>query len=355
MGIAVFYLFQLQWKKLLVYGIASLAILVALWLLLLQLAKATGGEAFMAEVIRMQIGGRLSSGASPEFSAYFTGAFGNYALAYPFAEIGFFALLYRLFSQPSSLDDDNIRLVNFMGVWALVIMLGMSFPDTKKARYLLSMTFPLSVVASYFMLQNGTGVFAFLRRLYSGIILALPGILAMALPFAAARVADRGLDLANLPVNTVIIILVALQIIAIAWAFTGWKQNTSLKAELSMGVLAFWLVLITILEPAELQTRDATFFVSRVEAIRQEQHLPLVFYQEKADVMGKVYVVNAAQLITPAFIDDLADIAGFPSGLLLVTQEDITAGLQGLGVAANLVATGTMDNAPFFAYTITLR
>jgi len=198
-------------------------------------------------------------------------------------------------------------------------------------------------------------VFAFLRRLYSGIILALPGLLAIALPFAAAKAADRGLDLANLPVNTVIIILVALQIIAIAWAFTGWKQNTSLKAELSMGVLAFWLVLITILEPAELQTRDATFFVSRVEAIRQEQHLPLAFYQEKADVMGKVYVVNAAQLITPAFIDDLADIAGFPSGLLLVTQEDITAGLQGLDVAANLVATGTMDNAPFFAYTITPR
>ncbi|MGB5426856.1 MAG: hypothetical protein WBN95_08700 [Gammaproteobacteria bacterium] len=164
MGIAVFYLFQLQWKKLLVYGIASLAILVALWLLLLQLAKATGGEAFMAEVIRMQIGGRLSSGASPEFSAYFTGAFGNYALAYPFAVIGFFALLYRLFAQPSSLDDDSIRLVIFMGVWALVIMLGMSFPDTKKARYLLSMTFPLSVVASYFMLQNGTRRVCFFKK-----------------------------------------------------------------------------------------------------------------------------------------------------------------------------------------------
>ena len=354
-GIAVFYLFQLQWKKLLVYGIASFIILVALWLLLLQLAKVAGGDVFMAEVIRMQIGGRLSSGASPEFSAYFKGAFGNYALAYPFAVIGYFALLYRLFAQQSSLSDDRIRLVIFMGVWALVIMLGMSFPDTKKSRYLLSMTFPLSVVASYFIVQNGTGVFAFLRRLYSGIILALPGLLAIALPFAAAKAADRGLDLANLPVNTVIIILVALQIIAIAWAFTGWKQNTSLKAELSMGVLAFWLVLITILEPAELQTRDATFFVSRVEAIRQEQHLPLAFYQEKADVMGKVYVVNAAQLITPAFIDDLADIAGFPSGLLLVTQEDITAGLQGLDVAANLVATGTMDNAPFFAYTITPR
>ena len=53
-GIAVFYLFQLQWKKLLVYGMASLALLVALWLLLLQLANAAGGEVFMTEVIRQE-------------------------------------------------------------------------------------------------------------------------------------------------------------------------------------------------------------------------------------------------------------------------------------------------------------
>ena len=157
-GIAVFYLFQLQWKKFLIYGIASLALLVALWLLLLQLANIAGGDVFMAEVIRMQIGGRLNSGASPEFSAYFKSAFGNYALAYPLAVIGYFALLYRLFSQQVRLSDDRIKLVIFMGFWALVIILGMSFPDTKKSRYLLSMTFPLSVVASYFIYQHEKGV-----------------------------------------------------------------------------------------------------------------------------------------------------------------------------------------------------
>lgn len=354
-GIAIFYLFQLQWKKLLVYGIASVILLVALWLLLLQLADAAGGEVFMAEVIRMQIGGRLNAGASPEFSAYFKGAFGNYALAYPFAVVGYSALLFQLFSQQSTLNDDKIKLVLFMGVWALVIMLGMSFPDTKKSRYLLSMTFPLSVVASYFIYQHEKGVFAFLRRLYTGIILALPGLLAIALPFAAEKAADKGIDPASFPINTVIIILVVLQIIAIAWAVVGRRKNTSLRAELSLSVVAFWLVLITILEPAELQTRDSRHFVSRVEAIRQEQHLPLVFYQEKADVMGKVYVVNAEQLITPAFIDDLTEIAGFTSGILLVTQEDITADLQQLGVVANTVATGTMDNTPFLAYTVTPR
>ena len=352
-GIAVFYLFQLQWKKLLVYGVASLAMLVALWLLLLQLANAAGGEAFMEEVIRMQIGGRLNSGARPEFSTYFTGAFGNYALACPFAVIGYFALLYRLFSQQARLSDDRIKLVIFMGVWALVIMPGLSLPDTKKSRYLLSMTFPLSVVASYFIYQHEKGVFAFLRRLYTGIILALPGLLAIALPFAAEKAADRGIDLANFPVKSVIFILVALQIVAIAWAVIGRKQNTSLKAELSISVLAFWLVLITILEPAEQQIRDSRHFVSRIEAIRQDRNLPLVFYRENPDSMGIVYVVNADRLLTPAFTDDLADIADFENGFFMATQEDITADMQSPSVAANLVATGSMDNAPFLAYTVT--
>ena len=354
-GIAVFYLFQLQWKKLLIYGIASLAILVALWLLLLQLANVAGGDVFMEEVLRMQIGGRLNSGASPEFSAYFKSAFGNYALAYPLAVIGYFALLYRLFSRQVRLSDDRIKLVIFMGVWALVIMLGMSFPDTKKSRYLLSMTFPLSVVASYFIYQHEKGVFAFLRRLYTGIILALPGLLAIALPFAARKAADKGIDTASFPVNHVIIILVVLQIVAIAWAVAGRSNNTTLRAELSMSVVAFWLVLITILEPAEQHVRDSRQFVSRVEAIRQEQNLPLVFYRENPDAMGIVYVVNADRLLAPAFIDDLADIADFESGLCMVTQEDITADLQGPNVTASLAVTGTMDNTPFLAYTIVPR
>jgi 4-amino-4-deoxy-L-arabinose transferase-like glycosyltransferase len=352
-GIAVFYLFQLQWRKLLLYGVASIAMLLALWWLLLLLAKTSGGEAFVAEVIRMQIGGRLNSGATPEFSAYFKDAFGNYALAYPFAVAGLVVLLFAVFSHPRSLADDKVRLIIFMGVWALVIMLGMSFPDTKKARYLLSMTFPLSVVASYFICQGEQGVFAVLRKLYTGIILALPGLLAIALPFAAQKAVKKGINPADFPIDAVILILVVLQLVAIAWAVYGRKKNCSLRAELSLSVIAYWLVLITILEPAELQIRDSRGFVSRVETIRQEQDLPLVFYQEQPDVMGKVYVVNAEHLPSPYFIDDLADIAGFPSGACLVTREAITPALQGLSLTANLAASGRMDDVPFLAYSIT--
>jgi 4-amino-4-deoxy-L-arabinose transferase-like glycosyltransferase len=351
-GIAVFYLFRFQWRKLLVYGVASITLLLALWFLLLQLADASGGDAFVAEVIRMQIGGRINSGATPEFSAYFTGAFGNYALAYPFAVTGSFVLLYRIVAEQNMLSDDQVKLVVFMGIWALVIMLGMSFPDTKKSRYLLSMTFPLSVVASFFIYRGEKGIFATLRIIYIGIILTLPGLLAIALPFAAEEAIERGLDPANFPVTSVIFILVFLQLIAIVLAVYGWRKKLALKAALSMSVMAFWLVLITILEPAELQIRDARHFVSRVETLRQEQNLPLVFYQENPDVMGKVYVVNAERLLIPAFIDDLADIAGFASGACLVTREDITADLHALGIAAHSAATGRMDDVPFSAYII---
>jgi 4-amino-4-deoxy-L-arabinose transferase-like glycosyltransferase len=351
-GIAVFYLFQWQWRKLLIYGVASIAILLASWVVLLQLAKASGGDAFVTEVIRMQIGGRMNSGATPEFSAYFKDAFGNYALAYPFAVTGLLVLLFAVFSQPQRFADDRVRLVFFMGVWALVIMLGMSYPDTKKARYLLSMTFPLSVVASYFMYQCEQGVFAIIRKLYTGIILVLPGILAIALPFAAQKAVKKGINPADYPVDTVILILVVLQLVAIAWFLHGRMKKHSLRAELSLSVVAFWLVSITILEPAELQIRDSRGFVSRVEAIRLEQGLPLVFYQEQPDVMGKVYVVNAERLPRPYFIEDLAELSGFPSGVCLVTRAAMTPGLQGLSAKTSLAASGRMDDVPFLAYLI---
>jgi len=134
-------------------------------------------------------------------------------------------LLYRLFSRQAGLGDDKVRLVVFMGVWALVILLGMSFPDTKKSRYLLSMTFPLSVAASYFIYQGGSGAFAFIRKFYIGILLLLPGLLAIALPFAAKMAAEKGLDPANFPIDTVMIILVLLQLIAVVRAVYGWREH----------------------------------------------------------------------------------------------------------------------------------
>lgn len=215
------------------------------------------------------------------------------------------------------------------------------------------MTFPLSVIASYIICQCETGVLALLRRLYIGIILVLPGLLAIALPFASRKALENGLNPADFPIDTVMILLVVLQSIAIAWAVYGGRKGNPLRAELSLSVVAFWLVLITILEPAELQIRDSRHFVSRVEGIRQAQNLPLVFYQERPDVMGKVYVVNAEQLFSPAFIDDLTELAGFPSGACLVARDDITVDLQGLGVTSRLAVTGRMDNVSFSAYTIT--
>ena len=87
--------------------------------------------------------------------------------------------------------------------------------------------------------------------------------------------------------------------------------------------------------------------------IREEQNLPLLFYREQADVMGKVYDVNATQLFTPDFIDGLSDLTGLPSGLLLITQDAITAALLRLDVAAELVITGSMDNESLLAYIVT--
>ncbi len=350
-GVVVFYLCHMQWRKLVIYGVVSVLLLGLLWAGLLALAESVGGQAFKEEVIRMQIGGRIYQGKSPEFFYYFSSALGNYAFAYPFAVLGYLAVLFAVY-QRRGITNENEKLVLVMGAWALVILLGLSIPDTKKARYLLSMTFPLCVIASYLMYQQRQGIFAILRRMFLGIVAVIPALLAIALYIARGRAGQNGLSVAHYPVLGLILILAGMQLALVGWAFYGWRRRPALRGELSLAVLAFWLVTVVIIEPAELEARDSRQFVRLAEQVRQELKLPLVFYQVNADVLGKLYAVNADQLVYPQFITDPVRLADFPSGAFLVTREDRSAELLGAPVRTNLAVHGSMDHVPFVGIPI---
>lgn len=81
-----YYLINRQWRQLFSFGLLALALLAACVGLLLLMAKLSGGESFMQDVIRMQFLGRMDgSEGSSGVLYYFTSSVGNYALAYPLA------------------------------------------------------------------------------------------------------------------------------------------------------------------------------------------------------------------------------------------------------------------------------
>lgn len=81
-----YWLLSGQWRRMISVGLQALVILVLCIGLLLLLAWISGGQAFVQDVIRMQVTGRIdgSEGASSTLY-YFTSSVGNYALAYPLA------------------------------------------------------------------------------------------------------------------------------------------------------------------------------------------------------------------------------------------------------------------------------
>ncbi|MGK9527462.1 hypothetical protein O6482_25350, partial [Salmonella enterica subsp. enterica] len=73
----------------------ALALLLACVGLLLLLAKVSGGESFMQDVIRMQFLGRMDGReGSSSVWYYFSSSLGNYAPAYPLALLALLAVLF---------------------------------------------------------------------------------------------------------------------------------------------------------------------------------------------------------------------------------------------------------------------
>lgn len=126
-----YYLINRQWRQLFSFGLIALALLVACVGLLLLMAKLSGGERFMQDVIRMQFLGRMDgSEGSSGVLYYFTSSLGNYALAYPMAVL----VLLAMVISGRRVPGPALQLVWYCAAAGLLVMLGLSIPQAKKAR-----------------------------------------------------------------------------------------------------------------------------------------------------------------------------------------------------------------------------
>ena len=167
-----YYLLGGQWRRMILFGVQG-AMLLALGIgVLLWLVHISGAPHFVADVIRMQFMGRMdgSEGAS-EPLYYFTSSLGNYALAYPLAVLVLIALL--LFGRRER--GPAQRLVVYCLGAGLLVMIGLSIPMAKKARYLLPMLPMAAIIAGYPFHGSSLPVWRWMRRLIQGLWLVIPG------------------------------------------------------------------------------------------------------------------------------------------------------------------------------------
>lgn len=307
-----YFLINRQWQRLFGFGLSAALLLTVCVGALLWLADTSGGPAFMHDVVRMQFMGRMdgSEGASGSLY-YFTGSLGNYALAYPLALLVLVVVWLTDARQPGP----ALRLVHYCTAAALIVMVGLSIPQAKKARYVLPMLPMLAIIAAYpFQVAQGR-VFAWLRGGMQGLWLVMPAVLVVGLLIVQRQLTE--------PLTSIFIILGTLQAIAFALLF---KSQWRAQALAICAVLALWLVYILVFEPVERRLYDTRTFSREAFAFVQKDPAPLVLHGMGKDAKAIKFMVNIRQDLQPVFtesIQALESVAG--PAWLMMDQSDYNA------------------------------
>lgn len=285
-----YYLLSGQWRRFFSVGILASVLLLICIGVLLWLAHVSGGQAFLQDVIRMQFMGRMDgSEGSSDVSYYFSSSLGNYALAYPLALL----VLACVIGTARQHQGKALRLLGFCTAAGLIVMIGLSIPEAKKARYLLPMLPMAAIVAAYpFQVTQGR-VFFWLRGLTQGLWLLLPGLLIAGLLIAQQRFAEQ------LPsIRSVLMLLGVLQLVALALMFRSRWRVMGLAY---CAVLAVWSSYILVFEPVERELYDTRAFTLAVRDLIQSDPAPLVLHGMGKDAKAIKFMVNLEQDLLPTF------------------------------------------------------
>ncbi|MBF6031008.1 glycosyltransferase family 39 protein [Pseudomonas sp. P115] len=312
-----YYLINRQWRPLFGFGLVALALLVACVGVLLLLAKLSGGEAFMQDVIRMQFLGRMDgSEGSSGVLYYFTSSLGNYAFAYPVALLVLLAVAAGGRRQP----DPALQLVLYCAAAGLLVMLGLSVPQAKKARYVLAMLPMAAIIAAYpFQVAHGR-LFAWLRGLMLGIWVLLPALLAVALLVVRRRYAER-LDHLEL----IFAVLATLQVVALLAVL---KPRMRPVGPAITAVLALWATYIMVVEPLQRSLYDTRTFSLAAKAMIQQDPAPVVLHGLGKDAKAIKFMVSYDCDRVPLFTQRPADLNRIPTPAWLVMSAEDFATLQ---------------------------
>ena len=329
-----YFLLSGQWRRMIVVGVQALGLLLACMGVLLLLAWFSGGEAFVREVIRMQVTGRIdgTEGASGPLY-YFTSSLGNYALAYPLAIVVALILLFTGRNQ----QGPALQLVKYCLAAGLIVMVGLSIPQAKKARYLLPMLPMAAIIAAYPFKGMSGRAFALLRGFIQGLLLIMPGLLMLGLIVATKRV---DVPVPSLP--SAFITLTILQIIALGLLFkTRWRA----PGLAACAVLALWGSYMMVFEPLERSLYNTRSFTRNAMQLIDHAPAPVVLHRMGKDAKAIKFMVNLNHDLLPLFTQTEGELSALAPPLWIVMDQKDYATLRGTPAGTTApVLSGRFDN-----------
>lgn len=332
-----YYLINRQWRQLFSFGLLALALLAACIGLLLLLAKLSGGEDFMHDVIRMQFLGRMDgSEGSGSVLYYFTSSLGNYALAYPVALL----VLLAVMSGGRRAAEPALKLVLYCAAAGALVMLGLSVPQAKKARYILPMLPMAAIIAAYpFQVAQGR-LFSGLRGLMLVVWTLLPALLAVGLIAARRRYPELLADL-----GLIFGLLAVLQALAVLALF---KARLRAVGPAFAAVVAVWTTYISVVEPLERSLYDTRTFTLAAKDQILQQPAPLVLHALGKDAKAIKFMVNFNCDKVPLFTQLPAELQPVQAPAWLVMSQADFQGLTDPRLRSlTPTLTGAFDKTPY--------
>ncbi|WP_173883000.1 MULTISPECIES: glycosyltransferase family 39 protein [unclassified Pseudomonas] len=284
-------------KKVIAHGVVGLILLAGCWWALLKLARISGGDAFVDDVLRMQFTGRLDE-TGEAFYFYFKLSLYRYFPVVPLALATMIALRHKWSARH---DDADVQLMLRLAACGLMILLGLSVPHFKRAYYIVPMVPMFAAVAAYGLLQ-AQGWLLGVRRGYECLVAVLP-VLGIVVVFVCRHLWHKHGYWPDVSVPALVGVLIVLQLAAvIAWRRLQGNLGQRLVVLSLIALATQWLVLVKVVEPAKDLQFDTRNFVSAVEKLRADNPGTLVFVDLAKDTWAIRYIMNLDHDEQPLFI-----------------------------------------------------
>lgn len=337
-----YYLLNGQWRRLWTFAFTACVLLLLCFSTLLLLARISGGEALLAEVIRMQVTSRMdgTEGSSP-LLWYFSSSLGNYALAYPLALLVVATTAIAARGQRSQ----ALQLMYLCAFAALTVMVGLSIPQAKKARYILPMLPMAAIIAAYPFQVRAGRCFGWLRGLILTLCCFIPGALLAGLLAVRPRFPEALGD-----IGPIIAALGILQLIALPLLM---RPRLRLYGLAACAVLSVWISYIGVFEKTERTLYDTRQFTEAVRSLTETDSAPLVLHGMGKDAKAIKFMVNVDQDMQPVFTQTPEQLLALRGPANVVMSNSDFQTLQGSRLGRlPVLLTGRFDKEDYILLSV---
>ena len=346
--VCAYYLWDGRFRALILTVVSASVTLAVCLAGLLAAAKAQGGDQLMRAVLEAEVTGRIHD-RGHGFTYYWFRCLRSYAVSYPLAILVVVCRFRDILRRRS--DDD--KLLGSLGVWVLIVLVGLSIPTAKKTRYVLPLVPALSLISAYLLVDvSPQGILLGARKGFLRFCSLCPPFVALAV--LAIFLYARWFQPAWQAHYVAVLCLLALLVLLVRKDVAKWPGRPDRDMVLLViGVAVFVIVAAGIADPLSYSLEKSGPFVRQIEALHEATPGTIVFVRVGPDAEDIKFTVNLSKPLEPQFVSSLDPLWNAPGTHYVIAKEDVFRALPAdERRQTQLLARGKLGHREFVVFTL---